>query len=119
MRRAVQLAPSAYLSSSAATAELVSAILPTTHLSLPVLSLDAALEKWSVDHNETPPSSAGAKREKNWNVIKTANAAKTMLDDAMDEVERVRLLAAMDKGSVRRCTLFPSRQWAYRWMTAL
>ena len=44
--------------------ELVSAILSTTHQSLLVPSLDAALEKWSVGHNETPPTSAGAVREK-------------------------------------------------------
>ena len=74
--RAVQLAPSAYLSSSAATADLVSAILPTTHQSLPVPSIDAALQRWSEGHSESPPIGAGAVREKYWEEIRTANAAK-------------------------------------------
>ena len=107
VRRAVHLAPSAYLSSSTATAELVSAILPKSHLSLPVPSSDVALVKWSVDHNGSPPSSAGAKREKNWDTIKTANSAKSMLDDATDEVDRARLLAAMEKGSGAWLHAFP------------
>ena len=95
--RAVQLAPSAYLSSSAATADLVSAILPTTQQSIPVPSIDAALQRWSKGHSESPPIGAGAVREKYWGEIRTANAAETLLDGATDEVERVRLLAAMNK----------------------
>ena len=97
--RAVQLAPSAYLSSSAATADLVSAILPTTHQSLPVPSIDAALQRWSEGHSESPPIGAGAVREKYWEEIRTANAAEILLDGATDEVERARLLAAMNKVS--------------------
>ena len=97
--RAIQLAPSAYLSSSAATADLVSAILPTTHQSLPVPSIDAALQRWSECHSESPPIGAGAVREKYWEEIRSANAAETLLDGATDEVEQVRLLAAMNKVS--------------------
>ena len=64
MSRAIQLAPSPYLSSSAATADLVSPILPTTHQSLPVPSIDAALQRWSKGHSESAPIGADAVREK-------------------------------------------------------
>ena len=94
--RAVQLAPSAYLSSSAATADLVSAILPTTHQSLLV---DAALQRWSYGHSEFPPIGADVVREKYWKEIRAANAAETLLDGTTDEVERARLLAAMNNVS--------------------
>ena len=60
VRRATQVAPSAYLSSSAATADLVSNLLPTSHQSLPVPSSDVALAKWSEGHNCSPPVDAGA-----------------------------------------------------------
>ena len=43
VHHALQVAPSAYLSSLASTADLVSAILPTSHQSLPVPSSDIAL----------------------------------------------------------------------------
>ena len=41
--QAVQVAPSAYLSSTAATSNLVTAILPNSHHSIPVPSADIAL----------------------------------------------------------------------------
>ena len=43
--RAVQVAPSAYLSSTAATSNLVTAILPNSHHSIPVPSADITLAK--------------------------------------------------------------------------
>ena len=97
--RATQLAPSAYLSSTAATADLVSAILPTSHKTLPTPFADAALEKWSVGHNATPPTGAGAAIEKCWVESKVIRVAEALQDGASDEVERARLLAARDKDS--------------------
>ena len=38
-------------------------------------------------------------REKYWEEIRAANAAEALLDGATDEVERARLLAAMNKVS--------------------
>ena len=38
-------------------------------------------------------------REKYWEEIRTANAAETLLDGATDQVERAKLLAAMNKVS--------------------
>ena len=62
VRSASVSAPSAYLSSSAATAE-PSTTLPATHQSLPVPSRDVALEIWSESHSEEPPGEVLRKRE--------------------------------------------------------
>ena len=99
VRSAVHVAPSAYLSSTAASAELVSAILPESSDTNLFPHTDAALEKWSEGHNGEPPAGAGAKIEKNWDGILTHNLANTLLDEAHDDQERSRLLAAMDKDS--------------------
>jgi len=64
MHSASVLATSAYLSSSAATADLVHTILPATHQSLPVPSRDVALEIRSEGHSEVPLSGAVAEKEK-------------------------------------------------------
>ena len=93
------MAPSAYLASSASTADLVSALLPTSHQSLPVPSSDVAHTKWSQGHSSFPPTGADAFKEKNWDGVSTVIAASTLLDGARDEVKRERLLAAMAKDS--------------------
>ena len=110
MRRAVQGAPSSYLSSSAATVDLVSALLPTTHQSLPTPYSDVALTKWSQGHDGTPPAGAEAMEEKKWDDNVTSNTASTLLEDARSVNERVRLLATMNKSLVLRCKLYPSQR---------
>ena len=60
--RAVEVAPSAYLASVAATSDLVSAILPTNHCSLAVPYTDAALTQWSQGNQFTPPLGPDASR---------------------------------------------------------
>ena len=97
VRRAVQLAPSGYLASTAATAELVSTILPSTHHSLPVPASVLALKKWSEGHNCVPPTGTEAMKERNWDSISAEATASSLLEGASDDVERARLLAAMDK----------------------
>ena len=99
MRRAVQVAPSSYLSSIAATVDLVSALLPTTHQSLPTPYSDVALTKWSQGHDGTAPAGAEAMKEKKWDDMVTSNRASTLLEDARSVNERARLLATMNKES--------------------
>ena len=91
MRQAVQVTPFSYLSSSAATVDLVSAFLPTTHQSLPTPYSDVALTKWSQGHDGTPPAGAEAMKEKKWDDIVTSNTASTLLEDARSVNESVRL----------------------------
>ena len=99
VRCAVQVAPSAYLASTAATAELVSIVLPSTHKSLPVPSSGLALAKWSEGHSCDSPTGAEVVREKSWDCIRAEATASTLLDGARDDMERARLLAAMDRDS--------------------
>ena len=49
--------------------------------------------------NPFNPTGAGAKIQKNWDGIVTQNLASTLLQGASDDLERTRLLAAMDKDS--------------------
>ena len=97
IRRAVQVAPSAYLSSTAATSNLVTAILPNSYHSIPVPSADIALAKWSQDHNGPPCQGQGTHREKNWDGISCTATASSLLDSATDEVTWARLLAVMSR----------------------
>ena len=60
IRCSVQLAPSAFLASAAATYDLVQHILPVHLQSLPISKFDEALSFWSVDHAFAPPTGAAA-----------------------------------------------------------
>ena len=62
-------------------------------------SLFAGCNKKSEGHSDAPPTGAGAKIQKNWDGIVTQNLASTLLEGASDDLERTRLLAAMDKDS--------------------
>ena len=65
-RSAVQLAPSAFLASAAASFNLVSQILPAHLQSLPTPYLDVALSRWSQGHDIPPPSGSTACIQKSW-----------------------------------------------------
>ena len=66
VRSAAHVAPSAYLSSTAASADLVSALLPESNHSDLFPFSEAALARWSEGHSDAPPTGAGAKIQKNW-----------------------------------------------------
>ena len=93
MRSAVHVAPSAYLSSVAASADLVSAILPDSCNADLFPHTDAALEKWSGGHSDDPPTGEGAKEEPGCSQLWT-------------------------KILVLGCRPFQSLLWACAWMTA-
>ena len=80
-----------------ATSNLVTAIVPNSHHSIPVPSADIGLAKWSQDHNGPPPQGQGTHREKNWDGISCTATASSLLDSATDEVTRARLLAVMSR----------------------
>ncbi len=60
IRSAVSIAPSAFLASSNASADLVWAILPSSLVSLPVPEIEEALGVWSQGHNQQRPESVTA-----------------------------------------------------------
>ena len=55
IRSAVQLAPSAFLASAAATSDLVHLIVPPYLQSLSIPNVDEAKDLWSLGHGQSPP----------------------------------------------------------------
>ena len=98
IRSAVQLAPSAFLSSAAASSDLVHLILPPRFGSQEVLHLGSALTSWSLDQDHPPPV-APASHHQVWDTIKVSATANALLENAPDALSRARLLAASAKES--------------------
>ena len=96
-RSAVQLAPSAYLASAAASSGLVSHILPDSLQSLPIPHLDAAVSLWSHGHDIPPPSDTAACSQKTRDTSVVSSTSKSLLEKAPDDVTRARLLAVSTK----------------------
>ena len=65
---------------SASTADLVSALLPTSHQSLPVPSSDVSRTKWLHGHSFLPPTGEDAFKEKNCDGVSSTITASTLLD---------------------------------------
>ena len=78
VRRAVQVAPSAYLASVAAMEELVSLTSPADLRALPAPSVDVAMSQWSQENTLTPPQGMSAFRQKNWDGISTAASVSAL-----------------------------------------
>ena len=98
-RSAVQLAPSAYLASAAASSGLISHILPASLQSLPIPHLDAAVSLWSHGHDTPPPSGTAACSQKSWDTSVVSSTAESLLEGAPDDITRARLLAVSTKES--------------------
>ena len=99
LQSAVKLAPSAFLASSHATADLVRDILPGVPSPLSSALLEDALAIWSSGHDWQPPEGAGAARQKSWDDAGAQALAQQLLEGASDEVCRARLLASAAKES--------------------
>ena len=84
IRSAVQLAPSAFLSSAAASLDLVHHILPPSFGSQEVLHVDSALTPWSLGHYHAPPVAPASHRQKVWNTIKVSAIANDLVGNAPD-----------------------------------
>ena len=93
IRRAVQLAPSAYLASAAATHDLVQDILPGHLRSLPSPYVDQALPCWQQGHHTNPLDGDAAKIQRSWDFPRVTACADSLLDNAPDDSTRARLLA--------------------------
>ena len=98
VRRACQIAPSAFLASSMASQDLVSAIIPSLHC-LPTPAADSALSLWSQGHSFSPPQDEDAALQSKWDSVLTTLDASTLLTSALDDTDRARLLAVRSKAS--------------------
>ena len=103
IRSAVQLAPSAFLVSAAASSGLAHLILPANlpaNMQPPQLSyVDEALAAWSQGCQEQPPTDAAAHHQKTWDTIRVSSIADTLFTDSSDPMLRARFLAASCKES--------------------
>ena len=93
-RSAVQLAPSCFLSSAAASQELTSQILPQSLQSIPLLYKDEALSCWSSRiPNPVLPSIEDVCRQKAWDLPHITYCQDFLLSNTPDVTSRARLMA--------------------------
>ena len=85
LQSAVKLAPSAFLASSHATADLVRDILPGVSFPLSSALLEDALAIWSSGHDCQPPEGAGAAWQKSWDEAGAQALAYQLLEGASDD----------------------------------
>ena len=90
----VQLAPSAFLASAAASSALVHHIIPPALQGSPISNWEDTMDHWSEGHSEAPPEGSAQHRQKNWDTIKTTVSANLLLETAPDSRTRARLLAS-------------------------
>ena len=93
----MQLAPSAFLASAAASFNLVHHIIPPHLQSSPIPNLDDARAQWSQGHNLSPPEGSAQWHQKPWNTPKVAEIAVNLLENAPDARCQARLLATSTK----------------------
>jgi len=99
IRRATQLAPSAFLASAAGCSDLVHQILPSHLLDIPIPGTEAALAIWSQGHDEPPPSGAPSHSQKAWDRPHVQAVYEALLEASPDPRTRARLLAVATKES--------------------
>ena len=99
IRRASQVAPSAYLASVAASTDLVCAISTASHRSLPTPFIDDAQALWSEFCSLDPPRGSAACQERVWDGLLVVTSASSLLESAHDDADRARLLACIAKES--------------------
>ena len=96
-RSAVQLAPSAFLASAAASSDLAHHILPSHLQSFSLLHCEEAVVLWSQGLEQSPPEGSASYRQKSWDAHKVLASAKSLLEGAPDATSRARLLAVSTK----------------------
>ena len=95
----VQLAPSAFLASAAASYDLVLHIIPPHLHGSPLPNLEDAKAMWSEGHDCDPPEGVAQYRQKVWDTRKISSQADSLLENALDPRPRARLLASAAKES--------------------
>ena len=93
VRRAVQLAPSAYLVSAAGCSELMRENLPSHLQNTTDPSSEVALACWCQGHSESPPSAPDSFHQKAWDLVQIETTFDSLLETAPNQQARARLLA--------------------------
>ena len=106
IRSAVQLAPSAFLGSAAASSSPVHQVLPPQFSDTDLPSFQEALTLWTNSCNQSPPEGIAFYHQKSWD-IPTIQAINDLLNPAADEPSKSRLLAAFAEESGIRLNALP------------
>ena len=99
IRSAVQLAPSAFLTSAAGSSDLAHHILPSHLQNVPLPYVADAAALWSQDHDHPPPVGTTSHCQKTWNAHKVSATADSLLETASNATSIARLLAASTRES--------------------
>jgi len=99
IRRAAQVAPSAFLASASAAALLITSILPSRFASTVDTSISQTFTVWSSGRNITPPPSSATSKQKEWDRPIVNWQKDQLLSNSPDEVSRARLLAVFSPHS--------------------
>jgi hypothetical protein len=99
IRRAFDLAPSAFLASAASSTVLVNQILPASFSLVDDIFIDSSIKLWTENFNIDIPVGDHQKSQKVWDGIKCSKSVETLMSKGTDECYRARLLAAQSKGS--------------------
>ena len=97
IRCAVQLVPSAFLASAAASADLIPHLVPPRLRNSSTPHLEEARTQWSLGHGLSPPEGTAQQLQKAWDTLKASGIAESLLESAPDPRSRARLLAASTK----------------------
>ena len=93
IRRATQLAPSAFLASAVGCSSIVRQILPLPFIECADACTKAALVVWGEDHSHPPPPPSPSCRQKAWDAPKIKATVDHLLESAVNDLTKVRLLA--------------------------
>ena len=96
---AADLAPSVYLSSTAAFVYLVHCIVPPCLQGLPLPHVSNALTRWSMGHDQVPPDEGEQHRQRSWDEPRASALAESLLKSAPDPRLHTCLLASLAKES--------------------
>ena len=84
VRRAIHLAPSAYLASAAGCSELITQILPPTILVILYPSIEEGVSFWSEGHQHSSPASPISHQQRAWDAPKIEVTINMLLERAPD-----------------------------------
>ena len=97
VRRAAQLAPSAYLASAAGCSALIQQIVPPSVppsvRALPDANVESAISVWSQHHSQPPPPSPDSTRQRVWDAPHIEATYNVLLEQASDHQAKARLMA--------------------------
>ncbi|HEY9807279.1 MAG TPA: hypothetical protein V6D04_11970, partial [Candidatus Obscuribacterales bacterium] len=109
MRSTVALAPSAFLASAARALDLMAVLLPPFFQTAGDKSVTVAVNSWELQVGPTvsQPSGVMRKVQKAWDAPCCQAKAQSLLDSALDQTTKVRLLASREETSGAWLKAFP------------